>query len=389
MKSILDTDLYKLSMSYAYMRLFPEAEGKFKFIDREKNKFGEEFLESLKTTFHSFSNVKMTNQEFEWVTKNISYIPEYYWEWLRGWKYDPSKVKAWLEDGELRIEVTDKMYKATLYEVIILAAVSEALMKWRGCSINMEEILEKLDKKIELSNQEKILFADMGTRRRYSEAVQEEVVKRLSEKATYCTGTSNVWLAMKYGLKPIGTCAHEYFSFHGAQFGYKKANYVALENWVSVFDGYLGIALTDTYTSDVFFKNFSRKHAKLFDGVRQDSGDEYKFVMKTIKRYKDLGIDPSTKTIVFSNSLDFNKAKDLNEYCRGRVRASFGIGTNLTNDTGNKPANIVMKLSECRMTGREDWSKCVKISDDLGKWTGEREEIDLCFKTLGINGEDK
>lgn len=385
MKSILDTDLYKFSMSYAYMKLFPEAEGKFKFIDREKNVFNEEFLNELVSRFHGFSSISLTLEECVWAKHNIPYIPGYYWEWLYNWRFDPSVIHVGLkDDGTLEIEVTDKLYKATLYEVIILAAVSELMMKYRKNFANISKVIEKLDTKISLSNQEKIYFADMGTRRRFSTAIQEEVVKRLSEKALYCTGTSNVWLAMKYNMKPIGTCAHEYFSFHGAMYGYKSANYVALENWVNVFDGYLGIALTDTYTSDVFFKNFSKKHAKLFDGVRQDSGDEYRFVMSAIKRYKELGVDPSTKTIVFSNALDFEKAKDINEYCKGRIKASFGIGTNLTNDTGNKPANIVMKLAECRMSSREEWSKCVKISDDLGKHTGESEEIDLCFKTLGL-----
>jgi nicotinate phosphoribosyltransferase len=159
---------------------------------------------------------------------------------------------------------------------------------------------------------------------------------------------------------------------------------MALENWVNVYDGDLGIALTDTYTSNVFFNNFSRKHAKLFDGIRQDSGDEYQFVMKVIARYKMLGVDPSTKTIVFSNALDFEKAKDINEYCRGRINASFGIGTNLTNDTGNPPANIVMKLSSCQMSEGKPIYDCVKLSDDMGKHHGKEQEVTLCVKELNL-----
>ena len=185
-------------------------------------------------------------------------------------------------------------------------------------------------------------------------------------------------------MKPMGTHPHEWFMFHGAMYGYKQANYMALENWVNVYDGDLGIALTDTYTSDVFIKNFSRKQAKLFDGVRQDSGDEYEFVNKMIARYKELGIDPSTKTIIFSNALDFEKAEDIALYCMTRIKASFGIGTNLTNDTEHKPSNIVMKLTSCQMNANQPVYDCVKLSDDLGKHTGSEKEVEICLKELGL-----
>ena len=159
---------------------------------------------------------------------------------------------------------------------------------------------------------------------------------------------------------------------------------MALEDWVSVYDGDLGIALSDTYTSAVFFKNLSRKQAKLFDGVRQDSGDEFKFVTSAIARYKELGIDPTTKTIIFSNALTFEKALEVREYCRGRIRCAFGIGTNLTNDTGHKPSNIVMKLTSCQMNKNQPVFNCVKLSDDLGKHTGLEQEVEHCMNELGL-----
>jgi nicotinate phosphoribosyltransferase len=182
----------------------------------------------------------------------------------------------------------------------------------------------------------------------------------------------------------MGTHPHEWFMFHGAEFGYKRANYLALENWVNVYDGDLGIALSDTYTTDVFLKNFSRKHAKLFDGVRHDSGDPYKFVMKVINRYKELGIDPTTKTIVFSNALDFPTYYDIAEYCRGRIRCSAGIGTNLTNDCGFKASNIVMKLAKCRMNPRQPWFDTIKLSDDEGKHMGPEREVEICKHECSI-----
>lgn len=209
-------------------------------------------------------------------------------------------------------------------------------------------------------------------------------VEYLKEHAQYCTGTSNCHLAMKYDMRPMGTHPHEWFMFHGAQFGYKHANYMALENWVNVYDGDLGTALSDTYTSDSFLSNFSRKQAKLFDGVRCDSGDEYEFIERLIARYKELGIDPTTKTIIFSNALDFEKALKIYQYCQGKIRCSFGIGTNLTNDTGYQPSNIVMKLSRCKMSQSQEWRECVKLSDDMGKHMGSMTEVEACLHELRL-----
>ena len=227
-------------------------------------------------------------------------------------------------------------------------------------------------------------FSEFGTRRRFSYNVQDYICNQLKKDSVYCVGTSNVHFAMKYDMLPLGTMAHEFIMFHGSVFGFKQANYLMMEAWVNTFDGALGIALTDTYTSDVFFNNFSKKHAKLFDGVRQDSGDEYEFTNKAISRYKEHGIDPMTKTIVFSNALDFPKAVKIKNFCEGRINASFGIGTNLTCDIeGVKPANIVMKLSKCRMNHNQTWENCLKVSDDKGKVMGDEDEkmiFNLTFK---------
>ena len=383
-KSILDSDFYKFSISYAYMKLFPNAVGTFQFVDRDNTKYTDEFVREFKMELCNMSRLTLTLEESIFMSK-CRFIPKVYWEWLSSFRFDPNVVSVCVDVlGHLHIEVTDLLYKATLYEVPILALVSELRNKMLGYAADINEVIDRLIPKIKLSNEYKIKFSEFGTRRRFNFNVQKQVVDYIAHNSQYCTGTSNCYLAMKYGMKPMGTHPHEWFMFHGAQFGYKHANYLALENWVKVYDGDLGIALTDTYTSSAFFNNFSRKHAKLFDGIRQDSGDEYQFVMKAIARYKGLGIDPSTKTIVFSNALDFEKAKDINEYCRGRINASFGIGTNLTNDTGNKPANIVMKLSLCQMSEGKPIYNCVKLSDDLGKHHGEEKEVDLCVRELNL-----
>lgn len=383
-KSILDTDLYKFTTSYAYMKLFPNAVGTFQFVDRDNTKYTDEFVREFKMELCNMSRLTLTLEESIFMSK-CRFIPKVYWEWLSSFRFDPNVVSVCVDVlGHLHIEVTDLLYKATLYEVPILALVSELRNKMLGYAADINEVIDRLIPKIKLSNEYKIKFSEFGTRRRFNFNVQKQVVDYIAHNSQYCTGTSNCYLAMLYGMKPMGTHPHEWFMFHGAQFGYKHANYLALENWVKVYDGDLGIALTDTYTSSAFFNNFSRKHAKLFDGIRQDSGDEYQFVMKAIARYKGLGINPSTKTIVFSNALDFEKAKDINEYCRGRINASFGIGTNLTNDTGNPPANIVMKLSLCQMSEGKPIYNCVKLSDDLGKHHGEEKEVDLCVRELNL-----
>ena len=384
-RSILDTDLYKFTTSYAYMKLYPDAEGEFEFCDRENTVYDEDFLNLIGMEFAALGDLSLSTKEFEFACNNIRFIPMAYWEWLRGFKFDFGKIKFHLdEEGHLHINVTDKLYKVTLYETPILAIVSEARNKWLGYTLNREEIQKRLEEKIAISNQHQLLFSEFGMRRRFSRFVQDLVCSILKEKATYCTGTSNVYMAMKHGMKVIGTHPHEWFMFHGAEFGYKRANYLALENWVNVYDGDLGIALSDTYTTKVFLQNFSRKHAKLFDGVRHDSGDPYKFVMNVIQRYKDLGIDPTTKTIVFSNALDFPTYKEIAEYCRGRIRCAAGIGTNLTNDCGFKPSNIVMKLKRCRMNSRQSWFDCIKLSDDEGKHMGPIKEVEICKYECGI-----
>ena len=311
-KSILDTDLYKFTTSYAYIKLFPYAIGTFSFKDRDETVYSDEFLNALKEEFNRLKGVGLTSDELEYMSVNCRFMPRVYWEWLSSFRFNPEIIEVYLdEERHLHIEVTDYLYKVTLYEVPILAIVSEIKNMFFNQKPLKEEVLAKLATKVELSNSNFMPFSEFGTRRRFSFEVHDWVVDYLKKHSKYCTGTSNCYLAMKYNMRPMGTHPHEWFMFHGAQFGYKHANYMALENWVNVYDGDLGTALSDTYTSESFLTNFSRKQAKLFDGVRCDSGDELEFVDKLIDRYKELGIDPVTKTIIFSNALDFEKALSL------------------------------------------------------------------------------
>ena len=391
--SILDTDLYKFTVSYAYMKMFPNAECTFTFKDRNNIKRSEEFLNAFKNKIRQYELVHLTDEEYNWLTTNdsISFIPPHYWEWLMSFRFDIDKMNIYIdEDGVLCVDVTDKCYKASLYEIPVLFSIPE--VNNAGKPIDWERTIYKLKEKVEIANKEGMLFSEFGTRRRFSYDVQDKIIGYLKDNAKTCVGTSNVHFAMKYNMRPCGTHPHEWFMFHGAQFGYKNANYFALENWVNVYDGDLGIALSDTYTSDVFFRNFSLKHAKLFDGVRQDSGDEYEFVDKTINFYVNKGINYHNKTIVFSNALDFPKAVKILKYCQEKgINASFGIGTNLTCDVyapdGTKydAENIVMKMSRCRMTPNQPWYITIKISDDIGKHMGDNKEFEHACYELEIS----
>ena len=391
--SILDTDLYKFSTSYAYMKMFPNAECTFTFKDRNKVKRTPEFLEKFKEQIKKYELVHLTIEEFNWLVtnKSIDFIPVHYWEWLMSFRFDMDKMNIYLdEDGVLCVDVTDKCYKASLYEIPVLFSIPE--VNNAGKPIDWEHTIYKLKEKVKIANKEGMLFSEFGTRRRFNYEVQDRVIAYLKNFAKTCVGTSNMHFAMKYDMKPIGTHPHEWFMFHGAQYGYKAANYMALENWVNVYDGDLGIALSDTYTSDVFFRNFSLKQAKLFDGVRQDSGDEYEFINKTINFYVNKGINYHNKTIVFSNALDFPKAVKILKYCQEKgINASFGIGTNLTCDVyapdGTKydAENIVMKMSRCRMTPNQPWCITIKISDDLGKHMGDNKEFEHACYELEIS----
>lgn len=383
--SILDTDLYKFTTSYAYIKLFPYAMGTFSFTDRDSAIYTETFLVKLKNAIKHLSQIALTSEEQEYMSSHCRFLPHVYWEWLSSFHFQPEKIRIQLDkQSHLHVEITDYLYKATLYEVPLLAIISEIKNESLQRIANMDLVIQKLAQKVELSNTNRLSFSEFGTRRRFSFEVQDQVINYLKQHAHYCTGTSNCHFAMKYDIKPMGTHPHEWFMFHGAQFGYKHANYMALENWVNVYDGDLGTALADTYTTDAFLNNLSRKQAKLFDGVRCDSGDEFDFTNKLIERYQEFGIDPTTKTIIFSNALDFNKALEIQKYCAGRIRCAFGIGTNLTNDTGFSPLNIVMKLTRCKMNIHQKWHECIKLSDDEGKHLGSITEVQACLHDLQL-----
>ena len=230
--SILDNDLYVFSVSYVFFKNFPDASGVMEFKDRKNTVYTPEFVEKLKEELKNLEKLSLTDEEFFYLINKILYIPENYFEWLRGFRFDFSKFNIWLDkEGHLNITVEDKLYKAGFYEIPTLAIVSELTSVMNGYNVDMESMLKGLDEKIELSNKEQLIFSEFGTRRRHSFEVHEEVIKRIKEKALYCSGTSNVYFAMKYDMTPIGTMNHFFIEFIGSQFGYNLANQIAMQVW--------------------------------------------------------------------------------------------------------------------------------------------------------------
>ena len=387
-RSILDTDLYKFTTSYAYSKLYPRAYGQFRFIDRAKTRYPEGFAELLRQELQQMAELQLTRDEAQFLTRELPYLPPTYIDFVRGFRFDPDEVHiSQDEEGQLSIVAEGLLYRVTLWETPILALVSELYYKVLGVEPDLAYAEQSIIAKAQRLKEEGITFSMFGMRRRFSSDIEDRVTRLLKEySGTNFYGTSNVYFAYKHGLRVSGTHPHEWVQFHGAMFGYKMANYMAMEDWINVYDGDLGTVLTDTYTTDVFMQNFSKKHAMLFTSLRHDSGDPLLFADKVIARYRELRVDPQIKYIIFSDSLDAERAIEIAKHCKGRIGTSFGIGTNFSNDVGAgiQPMNIVMKLWKCKMTEKDKWHPCVKLSDVDGKHTGEPEEIDLAQRTLGL-----
>lgn len=386
-KSILDTDLYKFTTSYAYSKLFPRAYGEFEFIDRSNGDYPEHFDVLVREHLEEMSKLSLSKEEEAFVRKQMPYLPPIYIDFLKGFRFDPSEVDVWMEDHKLHIKASGLLYRVTLWETPILATVSELFFRETGQHPDLKYMEEVSIEKAEKMKEHRISFSLFGMRRRFSFDVEDRVTELLKRHAgNSLFGTSNVYLAYKHNVNISGTHPHEWVQFHGSIYGYKMANYMSMEDWINVYDGDLGTVLTDTYTTDVFLRNFSKKHAALFTSLRHDSGDPFVFTDKVINRYEELRVNPKLKYLVFSDGLNVDKAIEIKNYCGNRIGVTFGIGTNLTADVGNhiKGMNIVMKLFRCKMTAREKWQECIKLSDVEGKHTGSEKEIRLAQETLGL-----
>lgn len=386
--SILDTDLYKISMGQFVLFQHPGVEARYQLFNRGNSPFPQGFGKRLTEEIEKMADLKAEKAELDFLQRTCPWIKPSYLDWLSTYRFNPREVAISQSGERLGVQVEGPWYRTIYWEVPLMATISEMFF-----SMTEQQPLpgwqEKAFHKGFLLYSHGVSWADFGTRRRFSYSVQEEVLRQTMTSIREgvqggLVGTSNVHLAHKLGLRPIGTMAHEIFMVLGAICGYPIANRLAMEGWVKEFDCRLGIALPDTFTTDVFLRDFSWQFAKQFDGVRQDSGDPKLFVKKIVDHYKRLGINPLEKTIVFSDGLTAERAIELADYCRDKIRCSFGIGTNITNDVGVKPLNIVVKVVAARKANCP-WLSAGKLSDDSGKWTGNDPEVfETIRTTLGI-----
>lgn len=369
--SILDQDFYTFTQQQAILEKFPNTEVEYKFINRHKDiKFNQNFLDEFNKQIRYMADVKLTDKEFIWLEKTCKFFKSWYLTYLRAYRFDPNQVHASIDsDGNLDISIFGRWDISLMWEVVVLALVCEIYYTQNGLLPNMAEFERLTIEKREKLTTNKVVFNDFGTRRRRSFNCQDQAVKILSQ-SPYCYGSSNVHLAMKYSINPVGTQSHQWTMGVSALIGLRHANRFAMEKWSEVYKGDIGVALPDTFTTDVFLKDFDKYFAKLFDAVRQDSGSPFEFTDKIINHYKTLKIDPMTKGIIFSDGLNVDMAIEINDYCQNKIKASFGIGTDFTGKIGlGKPLNIVCKL--VKVNG----IPVVKLSDSPGKATGDKDAL--------------
>lgn len=385
-RSILDNDFYKFTMQQGVVSLFPYAKARYQFINRGKHEFPDGFDVILREAVNKMAVLKLSKSEKKFLEVTCPYLSPVYLDFLEGYTFNPDEITIKQQGTRLEVSVEGLWYRTILWEVPLMSLICELYYIAKNIQPQSDAlIIENTRVKLEKYKKLGITLAEFGTRRRFSYQVHRLVMDTLNRFGDQTfIGSSNVHMAMLYNTKPIGTHAHEWFMFHAARYGYKMANNRALENWVTVYRGDLGIALSDTYTTEVFFRQFDKMFSKLFDGVRHDSGNPLEFADQVIHHYKKMGIDPLSKTIIFSDGLNYDKVEEIQQYCKNRIGMSFGIGTNLTNDVGAPPMNIVIKLTEAQPKD-DEWHPVVKLSDEPGKYTGMPREIELCKQILNIH----
>ena len=365
--SLLDTDLYKFNMDQVIFHKHTNLNGEYYFRCRNEGVvFTREMFDEINAQIDHLCTLTFRKEELDYL-RSIRFIKSDYVEFLRLWRPIRDYVETGLTDaGELSIVVRGPLFSAMQFEIYLLEIVNEVYFRMK---YNYDDLIrsawEKLDEKIKAfqSGRYTFRFAEFGCRRRLSREWQDVVVRRFARETANCVGTSNVYLARKYDLTPIGTYAHEFVQMYQGIDSIPLAytNHYALEDWYDEYRGDNGTALTDTVTTDLFLLDFNRAMVNNFTGVRHDSGDPYEWGEKMIRHYERYGADPRSKLLLFSDSLDFDRAQALYDHFRDRAMVSFGIGTFCSNDTCAEPLNIVIKLQT--VNGRA----VAKLSDSPGK----------------------
>jgi nicotinate phosphoribosyltransferase len=367
-QSLLDTDLYKFTMMQVVLHHFPGAQVEYRFVCRTPGVDLRPHLDEIKRELAALCRLRFRDEELEYL-RTLRFMKSDFVDFLGLFHFNKKYLHAGHGEapGEIDITIRGPWLHTILYEIPVLAIVSEVYFRRRQPRPDLAEGRRRLNAKIDLVRtvepELEFKISDFGTRRRFSAVWQEEVLQALKrEVPEYFAGTSNVWFAMRNNLTPLGTMAHEYMQACQALGPrLRDSQTFAFDKWAQEYRGDLGIALSDTYGFDAFLRDFDMYFCKLFDGTRHDSGDPFEWGERMIAHYRKNRVDPHTKTLIFSDQLSFPLAIEIARRFHGRARTSFGIGTNLTNDLGCEPINIVLKMTEC------NGQPVAKVSDAPGK----------------------
>ncbi|MBN3137104.1 nicotinate phosphoribosyltransferase [Pectobacterium punjabense] len=368
LRSLLDTDAYKLHMQQAVYHHYYHVDVAAEFRCRGDELLGI-YADEIAHQVDLMRFLSLSDDEFTYLS-SLPFFQQDYLNWLRDFRFNPQQVSIKNNAGKLDIRITGPWREVILWEVPLLAVISEVVHRYRSPDVTAEQALVQLSASLESFRQHSLdvdlrqfKLMDFGTRRRFSHDVQQTIVTALQADFPYLIGTSNYDLARRLGITPVGTQAHEWFQAH-QQISPTLANSqrAALQMWLHEYPTHLGIALTDCITMDAFLRDFDLPFAEAYQGLRHDSGDPVDWGEKAIAHYQRLNIDPMSKTLVFSDNLNLDKALALYRHFYPRVNLVFGMGTRLTCDIpGVKPLNIVIKLVEC------NGKPVAKLSDSPGK----------------------
>ena len=367
-QSLLDTDLYKFTMMQVVLHHFPGAQAEYRFKCRTEGVDLRPDLETINRELVEMCRLRFREDELAYL-RGLRFMKSDFVDFLGLFQFNEKYVQIGLGEkpGEIDITVRGPWLHTIMYEIPLLAIVSEAYFRRTQPKPDFAEGRRRLQAKIVQARAVEpelgFKISDYGTRRRFSRDWQEEVLQTFKrEIPQYFAGTSNVWFAMRNGLTPLGTMAHEYMQACQALGPrLRDSQTFAFDKWAQEYRGDLGIAVADTYGTDAFLRDFDMYFCKLFDGARHDSGDPFVWGERLIAHYRRNRVDPRTKTLIFSDQLTVPVAIQIARRFHGRALTAFGIGTNLTNDLGHEPINIVIKMTEC------NGQPVAKVSDAPGK----------------------
>jgi nicotinate phosphoribosyltransferase len=388
-KGISDNDIYKFSMQKAVCHLFPDIMVRYELTVRTAIDFPDGFGKLLREIVNAYAsgNFMLAKDQKDYIREKIYYFDPVYVDFLKGYQFDPSEVQIIQEGPKIKVIIGGYWYRTILWEVPLMADISELFFTMTQHSqIYSAEKRQQINKdKMQGLAKLGVKWSEFGTRRRFSFDNHADVV---SDAYKYggpnFVGTSNLFLAMLHNGIPAGTQAHEWYMLHAALYGFKMANYLAMENWVKVYRGNLGTVLPDTFTTKAFLQSFDTLYAKLFDGGRQDSGDPFQFIELWVNHYRKLHIDPALKYILFSDNIkSLDTVQKINTQCKVfNVGDAYGIGTWMSNDVGVNPLNMVIKMTAVKINGI--WVPTIKLSDVSTKNMGDSRTVQLCKATLNI-----